>query len=445
MYILVVGLNHKTAPVAVRETFSFSENQKKALYRSFRETCALENLMILSTCNRTELYAVTRDLPKGEAELYACFLRQGGHRKEDVQPFLYCKACDEAVLHLYRVASGLDSMIVGETQILGQLKGAYAEAKAQGASGRVMNQLMQKAFAVGKKVRSITKIDQHPVSVSYVAVEQARRQSGGLAGKKVLVVGAGEAGQLAARYLKEDGVQAIFVSNRSETVAQRLAQELEGVAVRFDALPQYLAQVDIIISCTGANHWVIHGPACREALVSRGGRPLWIVDIAVPRDVDPVLREIEGVTLWDMDGLQKVILESEKERQAAARMAETLVQEEMQAFRAWSAALHVTPVIAALKAGGQEVLDRELTRALNRLGRENLTEREQRVMTEMGQAIVNQLLRAPVEGLKRLAEEGQGETYAAALRRLWNLTWTEEGQEDGTGESAAVSHRDPRQ
>lgn len=430
MYILVVGLNHKTAPVAVREKFAFSPSGKETFYASFREEAAMESAAVLSTCNRTELYAVARDKEKGKQELYALLERHTGQKMENIRPFLYEKECEEAVLHLYRVSAGLDSQILGETQILGQLKQAYTEARAHQASGRVMNQLMQKAFAVGKKVRTATAIDQHPVSVSYVAVEQAKKQLGSLANKQVLVVGAGEAGQLIARYLKEEGVQAIFISNRSAETAEKLAQDLNGTAVRFDALTQYLAAVDLVISCTGASHFVIHGEECRNALINRQGKPLLFIDIAVPRDVDPAFSEIPGVSLFDMDTLETEIFSQQAQRKEAAQQGEAIIQEEIDAFRSWSASLHLAPVIAALKKKGEAIRTQEVQRAINRLGESSVGEREKRILSEMAQAIVNQLLRQPVETLKAMAEAGHGEEYAAGAKRLFGLELPEKTEKE---------------
>ncbi len=441
MYILLVGLNHKTAPLGVREKFSFTTKQKSLLYTSFRTFSTLEELLIVSTCNRTELYAIARNQGSGEKDLYEILSRQAGEKRDDIRPFLYAKACEETVLHLYQVAAGLDSMILGETQILGQLKQAYAEAKAQGACGPILNQLLQKAFAVGKKVRTQTAIDQHSVSISSIAVEQAKRQNADFSGKKILVVGAGEAGQLAARYLKNEGVQAIFISNRSTLSAQKLAQDLNGVAVRFDALAQYLSEVDIVISCTGANHLVIHGQACQNALHARQGKPIFLIDIAVPRDIDPAFAQIPGVALWDMDRLQEVVRAEEQQRLKAAEEGQKIVWQEVAAFRDWSASLHVVPVVAALKTRGEAIRKQALERALNRCGREHLTEREVKIFTEMGQSIVNQLLRAPVENLKQFAAAGEGEVYAAAAKKLFGLSTRKEDSVDESDEALTLAHR----
>ena len=333
MDIFLVGLNHKTAPLSVREKFSFTEKRREALYRSFREKTGLESVVVLSTCNRTELYGASYNGENAIDDLVCLLTEQARECADEVRPYLYLKSEDEALSHLFSVSSGLDSMLLGETQILGQLKDAYLEAGKAGAVDGITHMMMQSALSCGKKVRSRTRIDQHPISVSYMAVERAKNICGGLEGKKALVVGAGSAGKLAAGYLKEEGVSAVVVSNRSPHIAKMLAENVGGEAVSFDELAGALKEVDVVISCTGASHLVIHGQECEDALRSRNGRPVTMIDIAVPRDIDPALGDIAGVTLFDMDAMQRAVDGSLKAREQAADEGAMIVDEEVDTFR----------------------------------------------------------------------------------------------------------------
>ena len=421
MYILLVGLNHKTAPLTIRERCAISRTRMTEVYQSFRDNTPLESLVILSTCNRTEMIAVSPTREDGMDSLRELFLAQTSGDDGEIRPHLYEMRCYDAVSHMFKVASGLDSMVIGETQILGQLKDAYAMAKEAGAAGRVMHQLMQKTIAAAKKVHTVTAINDHPVSVSYNAVECARNHCGSLKDRQVLVVGAGKTGQLTARYLKDEGVRAIFVSNRSADVARGLAKELGGEAVRFDGVNELMKEVDVVISCTGAARVVIGGEACIAALKARNGKPLCIIDIAVPRDVDPACGAVEGVELWDMDRLQAQIDAGNEQRAAAAQAGNAILELEIEAFERWTQTLHLTPVIAALKALGEEVRTREYNRAMNRLSETELDERQMRVISDMGSAIVNQMLREPVENLQTYVSRGEGDEYARQIKRVFSL------------------------
>ena len=426
MYIVLVGLNHKSAPLSVREKISVTERQKETLYRTFRAYTSLKSLVVFSTCNRTEACAVTTDPETGARELEDIFLSLASCDREEIRPYLYNMECYAAVSHLFHVASGLDSMVLGETQILGQMKTAYQHASACGAADSVMHQLMQKTFSAAKKVHTLTAINDNPSSVSYIAIERAKKHCGTLQGKKVLVTGAGKAGQLTARYLKGEGVKAVFVSNRSAEVARELAKELDGKAVPFEDLPSYLREVDVVISCTGACHTVIHGEECLAALRAREGKPVIMIDIAVPRDIDPALGEVPGVALCDMDDLQKTVVAYAAERSVCAGKAEQILAEEIEAFRNWSDALRITPVIAALKRHGEEVRKRELKRAINRMSQEGISAQQERVISEMARAIVNQMLRQPVENLRMYHANGEGEAYATHVRNIFSLDLMEQ-------------------
>ena len=421
MHILLVGLNYKTAPLMIRERCAVSKSCAREIYSSFRDHAPLHSLVILSTCNRTEMIAVSPHRDEGLESLKEIFLKNASGDRRDILPYLYEKTCYDAVSHLFHVASGLDSMVMGETQILGQIKDSYAQAKEAGAVDRVMHQLMQKTFAAAKKVHTATGINDHPTSVSYVAVECAKKICGSLKDKCVLVVGAGKTGQLTARYLKDEGVHSIFVSNRSAEVANALAEELNGEAIGFDRIPEKIGEADVIISCTGACHMVIRGEETIAALKARNKKPLCIIDIAVPRDVDPLCGTVEGVELWDMDRLQAAIASCNEKRAEAANAGVKILEEEIEAFERWTATMHLTPVIAALKAMGEEVRTREYQRAMNRLSEYGLCKQQMRVIAEMGQAIVNQMLRDPVENLQTYAKLGEADDYAQQIQNVFSL------------------------
>ena len=405
MYVLLTGINHQTAPIEIREKFAFDSEQLEEAYDNIKNE-EVEGLVILNTCNRTEIYATARDIESGQKHLKSFLHSYSGLPADEIDKYVYQPNCYAAIDHLFRVSSGLDSMILGETQVLGQVKEAYQKAQELKASDGVLNSLFQKALYVGKKVRTETSIDQHPVSVSYAAVELAKKILGSLEDKTVLVVGAGEIGDLTTKYLLQNGVHSVIVSNRSYEKAVEMASLLNGRAVRFDELGSELINADIVISCTAASHYVIKEENCRTALLNRQGRRIILIDIAVPRDVDPGLRTIEGVYLYDIDDLQGVINSNFGARQKAATMANDIIAEQLVEFNEWLASLYVVPVISALKNHGETIKQNELKKAFNRLGK--VSERERDIITALANSVVNQLLHFPVVNLKEMAVSNQG-------------------------------------
>lgn len=419
MYVLLAGLNHRTAPVEIREKCTFSDPELADAYKQIKSSHFIEGIVIINTCNRTELYATVRDIQEGQEFLKAYLMEYSGLSAEEFDMYCYQSDCYDAIAHLFRVSSGLDSMILGETQILGQVKEGYQKAHEQGATDTVLNSLFQKALFVGKKVRTETKIDQHPVSVSFAAVDLALDRFGSLRDKTALVVGAGETGELTTRYLMEQGVNSVIVSNRSYEKAVQMADLFKGRAVRFDDLPNELLNADIVISCTAANHCVIREDNCGDILRQRRGRKIIFIDIAVPRDVEADLSRIEGVSVHDIDDLQDFINVSYQERRQAALLAEDIISGQLDEFNQWLATLYVVPVITALKSYGETIKQNELKRAFNRLGK--VSEREQMIIQNMAGSIVNQLLRSPVLNLKKIASSNQGHLYAEMVKKLFEL------------------------
>ncbi|RDV83007.1 glutamyl-tRNA reductase [Ammonifex thiophilus] len=419
MFLIVVGLNHRTAPVQVRERFSFTPTQARELLVELKRRSGVEAVVLLSTCNRTEFYLLLSKEVARTAVIEVISRRAGVEFETGLKPYLYAHTERNCVKHLFRVASGLDSMVLGETQILGQVRDAYHLALEVGATESYFNALFQQALAVGKRVRVETGIDRNAVSVSSAAVELVRQALGSLAERTVLIVGAGKMGELTVKHLVANGVAGVIVSNRSFDHARELAARFGGRAVRFDELYEQMLDADIVISCTAATHYVIHAGAVAEVMRRRGGRKLFLIDIAVPRDVDPEVGKLPGVTLYDIDALSKVVDENYAARRQAAVQAEAIIEEEVDKFLRRQAERAVVPVIAALKERGEEIKQRELKRALNRLG--PLTPQQQKAVLSLANSLVNQLLHDPIVRLKELALTTRGHVYAETLQELFNL------------------------
>ncbi|CFX46582.1 Tetrapyrrole biosynthesis, glutamyl-tRNA reductase [Syntrophomonas zehnderi OL-4] len=430
MYVLLAGISHHTASVEIREKFALTDLKMKNSYCQFKKYEVIEGIVIINTCNRTELYASARNIVEGQEVLKSFMMEYSGISEEEFWQYCYLQTCYEAIAHLFRVTSGLDSMILGETQILGQVKDAYQKAQEFNALDKVLNALFQKALFVGKKVRTDTRIDQHLVSVSGAAVDLAQNRFGDLQDKTVLVVGAGETGELTTRHLMLNGVNSVIVSNRSYRKAEQMAALFNGKAVRFDEMEYELQNADIVISCTAANHCVIREDNCGDILRKRKGFPILFIDIAVPRDVEVSLNEIEGVYIYDIDDLQDIVNASYHQRCRASWMAETIIEEELTEFKKWLETLYVVPIITALKKYGETIKQNELKRAFNRLGK--VSEREQVILQSLAASIVNQLLRSPIVKLKEMAASNEVQLYPQMVMELFALNLNEEKEKDYT-------------
>ncbi|MDD3894636.1 MAG: glutamyl-tRNA reductase [Syntrophomonadaceae bacterium] len=419
MYVLLAGLNHRTAPVEVREKLAIAEPELNRAYQCLTAKGEIEGAVILTTCNRTEIYATTRSIEKGQKMLLEFLQEYAGFDDAWLSQYIYQSNCQEAILHLFRVVSGLDSMILGETEILGQVKDAYLYAMEAKVSDSVLNTLFQKAIYVGKKVRTETEIDKHSLSVGHAAVQLAENAFGSLKDKTVLVIGAGKMGEISARCLMANGVKTVIVSNRSFDKAVDMAQDLNGRAVRFDRLADELTAADIVISCTGASHYVVRTDRAREILKLRQGKPILMIDIAVPRDIDPALQEIAGVQILDIDDLQGVVDANYEQRLKASAAAEEIIKQELELFNEWLASLCVVPVITALKNHSEMITNNELKKAFNRLG--EVSEQEEKIINSMAHAIVKQLLHSPIINLKQMATCSDGHFYAEMVKNLFAL------------------------
>src|SRR5262245_9504592 len=392
MAIVVVGLNHTTAPVAVRERLAFSDTALAEALARFHPSEVTE-LVILSTCNRVEIYMETDDVDASATHCVAFLAACHDVLAAQFQPHLYQLRDLEAVRHLFRVAASLDSLVLGEPQILGQVKAAYLAAQAANRTGVIFSQLFERALSVAKAVRNDTGISDHAVSVSYAAVELAKKIFESLPQRTVMVLGAGDTAELAARHLVTHGVTNIFIANRTAERAERLAQELQAKAIPWTAFPEHLAYTDIVISSTGAPHAIIDPPMVREAVRARRSRPMFFIDIAVPRDIDPAVNMLENVFLYDIDDLHNVVQENRRAREREALAAEELVWQEVRQFQQWLAARDAVPTIVALRQRAESIRLQELDKALARLG--PLDDRQRRTLETLTSGIVNKLLHAP--------------------------------------------------
>jgi glutamyl-tRNA reductase len=417
--LFVAGMNHRTAPVAMREQLALEEEKIREILADLSGRGLLQEVMILSTCNRVEVYGVAA-VP-GEARSQA-FSQLGSHRGvawRELEPLLYTATGDEAALHAFRVAASLDSMVLGEPQILGQVKDAFALAQSAGTAGPVLHALMSHAFSAAKRVRSETLVGRLAVSISYAAVELARRIFEGLEGKAVLLVGAGEMSELAARHLIDHGALPIYVANRTWSRAQELARGLGGVPVPFDQLEATLARVDIVITSTAAPEPVVTAAQVRAALHARRGRPLFFIDIAVPRNVEPAVNDLEGAFCYDIDDLRAVVESNLKERQREAQRAQVLLEREVDKFAGRLQQLEVVPTIVSLREKLEAIRRAELERALARLP--GAAEDTRRVMDALSQAIVNKVLHAPMVKLKDSSRAGHGRRWTEMISELFGL------------------------
>jgi len=419
MALFVAGLNHRTAPIALREQLAVEEDKLREVIRDVQATGAAREAVLISTCNRVEVYAVA-DAP-GEARAIV-FRRLCQHRGVDpaaIEALVYTHLEEDAVRHAFRVAASLDSMMVGEPQILGQVKDAFALAQACETVGPTLHTLFSQAFAVAKKVRTETDIARHAVSVSFAAVELAKKIFAGLTGRAVLLVGAGKMSELAARHLVDQGAFPIYVANRTWPRAQDLARALSGTAVPFAELDVALGSVDIVVTSTGAPEPVIRRDLVQRVMHGRRGRPLFFIDIAVPRDVEETVQTLVDVYCYDIDDLKQVVDANLRERAREAQRAEALVDREVAKFAARLRDVEVIPTIVSLRERLEGIRLAELRRALARVPEASAETRE--AMEALSSGIVNKILHAPVTKLRESSRAGAGRSWTALVQELFGL------------------------
>jgi len=415
----LVGLNHRTAQIEIREKIAFPEEDLDRYMKALYNLPNLTEGLILSTCNRVEIYAATRDPEKGVEEIKGFLAQQHCLPLPEFEDTLYILQGEELVKHIFRVASSLDSMVVGEPQILGQIKGAYRVAHATRTIGTLLNKLLHKAFSVAKRVRTETSIGNRAVSVSFVAVELAKKIFAHLEDREVLIIGAGEMCELAAHHLVRAGVKRVLVTNRTWERAMELAERFHGEAIPFSELSNALLRADIVISSTGSPDFVVTRKEVFKIIRKRKHSPLFIIDIAVPRDIDPQVHTIDNVYLYDIDDLQDVAEANIKDRQHEARRAEEIVATEVEKFCNWYQSLEVIPTIVSLQEKVEEMREKELDKTLSALP--ELSDKERRAMEVLSEAIVKKILHGPITLLKRTSRNSEGESYVDAVKKLFKL------------------------
>jgi glutamyl-tRNA reductase len=419
MPLFVTGLSHKNAPVELREQLAVEEDKLREVLLDLQAADVLREVVVLSTCNRVEVYGVA-DAP-GEARAVALrhLCRHRGVELAAVEPLLYTHLEADAVHHAFRVAASLDSMMVGEPQILGQVKDAFALAQACETVGPHLHPLFSQAFSVAKRVRTETEIARHAVSVSFAAVELAKKIFDGLSGRAVLLVGAGKMSELAAKHLVEQGAFPVYVTNRTWSRAQDLARALAGTAVPWDELPTALASVDIVVTSTGAPEPVVTRAMVARATQGRRGRSLFFIDIAVPRDVEPGVDALDSVYRYDIDDLKQVVDANLRERAREAQRAETLVEREVGKFLARQSDSEVIPTIVSLRGRLEEIRLGEVRKTLARLP--DASPETRAAIDALSSAIVNKILHAPITKLRESSRAGAGRSWLDLVHELFGL------------------------
>ncbi len=419
MRLLITGLNHRTAPVEVRERLAFEATTLGEASERLAASTGAREALILSTCNRVELAltAENGDDPRPAVERFL-----SDHRKvplAEIAPHLYHLEDAEAVHHLFRVAASLDSMVVGEPQILGQLKAAYAAAKAQGTLSGLLESILTRAFSVAKRVRSETGIGESAVSVSYAAVELAREIFGSLDGKRVMIVGAGKMSELAARHLHRSGARQIFVTNRTRDRAREMADLFSGTLVEYDTFLSALPEMDIVITSSGAPHYILKKSDARRIIEARRNRPMFLIDIAVPRNIEPSVNDLDNVFLYDIDDLQRVVESNVGERKKRAEQAEAIISLEVERTLARLKAREAAPTIVALQDQLEQLRQAELARIRGKLG--PLTPQQEEALESLTRGLMSKVAHGPIAELRRQAGQPDGIRVIEALRKAFRL------------------------
>ncbi len=420
MHLIVVGLSHKTAPVEIREKLAVPESRLGEAVDRLCSYPGVKEGVLLSTCNRVEVYSVVDDVEVGYGRIQE-FLADThlALSSEQLTPYLYWHTGDRAITHLFRVAASLDSMIIGESQILGQLKDAFEVALAHKTTGVIMNKVVRKAISVAKRVRTETKISEMAVSVSYAAVELAKKIFSNLKEQTVLLVGAGEMAKLAARHLIAQGVRHVLMTTRTPQQAIDLAAKFGGTPVPFDQFKDDMASADIVLVSTGAAHYLISAEDVQRAVKERMNRPMFLIDISVPRNIDPSVRRVDNAFLFDIDDLQLRVEQNRTERVQEAAKAERMVVEEVASILEWMKSLEVTPTIVALRSRVDEIKRTEVDKVLGRLA--HLSPQDRELIEGMASSIANKLIHRTMVTLKTEVNSSSGPAFVEAARRFFHL------------------------
>jgi glutamyl-tRNA reductase len=416
--LLALGVSHKTAPVEVRERLALPEQRAYEFVRDLRGAAAVHEAVAISTCNRTELYLVVSDPVEAESAALTMLASLAGIRLTGLASAIYSHRNCDAARHLYRVTSGLESMIVGEAEIQGQVKRAYETALAKETTGPLTNRLFTAALQTGKRIRTETAIGERALSLPAVAVALAREQLGSLLGREVVIVGTGETSELAARALADSGVRTVFVASRRRDRAVSLAKRYHGASVAFDELPQALERADIVVAATASPHLLLEARELATVMGERSGRPLLLIDLAVPRDIDASCGGIGGVSLYDIDDLEAVVARNRRVRQVEARKAEGIVEEEIQHFASWLGSLEVLPTLAALRTRADDIAAAVVRENAGKF--ESASPRDLERIDALAHSIVNRLLHEPTLRIKELQDD-RVHARMALLRDLFGL------------------------
>jgi len=437
--VLAIGVSHKTAPVEVRERLALTPGKVDGFLHELQGVGDVQEAVAISTCNRTEVYLVAADPVDAESTVLGMLARKAGIRPTELAGSIYALRNCDAARHLYRVTSGLESMIVGEAEVQGQVKRAYDDALEASTTGTMTNHLFRSALATGRRVRSETKIGERQLSVASVAAALLSERLEGLDRREVLILGAGETSELAAKALHAHGVESIFVANRGRARALSLAQRFGGQAMSFDELPKELTRADAVVSATSSPHPILGAEEITSVMEARDGRPLLLIDLAVPRDVDPEVADIPGVSLYDIDDLQAVVRRNRSVRQAEASRAEGIVEQEILKFAEWLGSLEVLPTLSALRERGREIASGLVRENAGRW--ESASERDLERIEALAQAVVNRVLHEPTLRMKRMADD-RVHLRMQVVRELFGLEDAPEGIEAaGSAEPALAEVR----
>ena len=419
MKLLLTGVSHKTAPVEVRERLAFSEPLLNTALQELKAQDGVSEAMILSTCNRVEILVTSDDQTDPQAVVDSFLADFRRIQPETIEPYLYRHEGRQAIHHLFRVASSLDSMVVGEPQILGQLKAAFAAAKNEGALCGWLEGLLNRAFSVAKRVRSETGIGQMAVSVSYAAVELARKIFGSLNNRTVMIVGAGKMSELAARHLRRCGASHVFVTNRTHERAVEMARLFQGTPVEYTRFVSMLPEVDILIASSGAPHYILHKDEMQRVISVRRNKPMFLIDIAVPRNIEPSVNEVDNVFLYDIDDLQEVVNANLRERQKEAEHAEHLVTQEVERMMARLKVQEVAPTIVSLQEQLEQIRQGEIDKTRRKYG--PLTPEQEEAWEMLTRGIINKIAHGPISELRLQAGKPEGVHVIAAIRKAFHL------------------------
>jgi glutamyl-tRNA reductase len=419
MKLLTTGVSHKTAPVEVRECLAFREETLASALADLRSRTGVAEAVILSTCNRVEITLTTDDATDPRLVVDSFLADHKSVSSDSIGPHLYRHEGQDAIHHMFRVAASLDSMVVGEPQILGQLKNAYSVAKEAGAVCGWLDGLMTRAFSVAKRVRSETGIGQMAVSVSYAAVELARKIFGSLNNRTVMIVGAGKMSELAARHLRRSGASHVFVTNRTYQRAVEMAELFQGTPVEYNRFTSMLPEVDILIASSGAPHYILTKDEMHRVISARRNKPMFLIDIAVPRNIEPAVNDLDNVFLYDIDDLQEVVNSNLRERAKEADHAEKMVEEEVERMMARLKVAEVTPTIVGLQEQLEQIRLGELEKAKHRMG--TLTSQQEEALEALTRGIMNKVAHGPISELRLQAGKPEGVHVIAAIRKAFHL------------------------